>query len=98
MHPSGTLQRLAIFSAGTARSREVLRFNEVLVHKSTGLVRGNTVNPNKSAGTGPGSFNAMLVPHLSDEARKAVNEAFDAISTWRSETLRNSEKKQRASD
>jgi len=35
---------------------------------------------------------AEMVPHLSEEARKAVNEAFDAISTWRSETLSNSEK------
>jgi hypothetical protein len=40
----------------------------------------------------PRTFNPMLVPHLSDEARKAVNEAFDAISTWRSENLSNSEK------
>jgi len=38
------------------------------------------------------NFDAMLIPKLSDEARKAVNEAFDAISTWRSETLSNSEK------
>ena len=38
------------------------------------------------------NFDAMLFPNLSDEARKAVNEAFDAISTWRSETLSNSEK------
>jgi hypothetical protein len=43
-------------------------------------------------GKGPRSFNAMLVTNLSDEARKAVNEAFDAISNWRSETLSNSEK------
>ena len=48
--------------------------------------------PNKSAGAGPRSFNAMLVTNLSDEARKTVNEAFDAISNWRSETLSNSEK------
>jgi hypothetical protein len=37
-------------------------------------------------------FAEMAVPHLSEDARKAVNEAFDAISTWRSETLSNSEK------
>jgi hypothetical protein len=48
--------------------------------------------PNKSAGTGPRSFNAVLVTNLSDEARKAVNETFDAISNWRIETLSNSEK------
>ena len=41
----------------------------------------------KSTDAGPRSFNAMLVTNLSDEARKAVNEAFDAISNWRSETL-----------
>jgi len=29
---------------------------------------------------------------LSDEARKAVNAAFDAMSTWRTETAKNSEK------
>ena len=38
------------------------------------------------------NFNTMLTPNLSDEARKAVNEAFDAISTWRTETFSNSEK------
>jgi len=38
------------------------------------------------------NFNAMLIPKLSDEARKAVNDAFDAVSTWRAETLSNSEK------
>jgi hypothetical protein len=48
--------------------------------------------PNKSARAGPRSFNVMLITNLSDEARKAVNEAFDAISNWRSETLSNSEK------
>jgi hypothetical protein len=37
-------------------------------------------------------FAEMATPHLSEEARKAVNEAFDAISTWRSEALSNSEK------
>jgi len=31
-------------------------------------------------------------PGLSDEARKAVNAAFDAMSTWRTETLNHSEK------
>jgi hypothetical protein len=34
----------------------------------------------------------MSVPGLSDEAREAVNEAFDAMSTWRIETANNSEK------
>ena len=39
--------------------------------------------PNKSAGVNPRNFNSMSVPGLSDEARKAVNTAFDAMSTWR---------------
>jgi hypothetical protein len=34
----------------------------------------------------------MWVTNLSDEARRAVNEAFDAISNRRSETLSNIEK------
>jgi hypothetical protein len=46
----------------------------------------------KSAEANPRNFNSMLLPHLSDDARRAVNEAFDAISTWRTETLNNSEK------
>jgi hypothetical protein len=34
----------------------------------------------------------MLASGLSDEARKAVNAAFDAMSTWRIETANTSEK------
>ena len=41
------------------------------------------------------NFNPMLPPGLSDEARKAVNAAFDAMSTWRMETANNSEKNSR---
>ena len=37
------------------------------------------------------NFNPTLAPGLSDEARKAVNAAFDAISTWRTETVDNFE-------
>jgi hypothetical protein len=37
-------------------------------------------------------FEEIAAPHLSDAARKAVNEAIDAISTWRSDTLSSSEK------
>ena len=47
---------------------------------------------NKSAGMNPRNFNSMSVPGLSDEARKAVNAAFDAMSTWRIETANNNEK------
>src|SRR5215831_17834934 len=38
------------------------------------------------------SFDPMAVPGLSNEARDAVNAAFDAMSTWRTETVDNSEK------
>ena len=38
------------------------------------------------------NFNPTSTPGLSAEARKAVNAAFDAMSTWRTETLNNSEK------
>jgi hypothetical protein len=46
----------------------------------------------KSAGVTSRNFNPMLAPGLSDEAGKAVNAAFDAMSTWRIETANNSEK------
>jgi len=38
---------------------------------------------NKYAEVTPRNFNPMWAPALSDEARKAVNAAFDAMSTWR---------------
>jgi hypothetical protein len=47
---------------------------------------------NKYAEVTPRNFNPMWAPALSDEARKAVNAAFDAMSTWRIETAKNSEK------
>jgi hypothetical protein len=37
-------------------------------------------------------FDPMAVPGLSNEGREAVNAAFDAMSTWRTETINNSEK------
>lgn len=40
----------------------------------------------------PRNFNSMSVPGLSDEARKAVNAAFDAMSAWRIETAKSNEK------
>ena len=39
------------------------------------------------------NFNPMSAPNLSEETRRAVNAAFDAMSTWRTETLSNSEKR-----
>jgi hypothetical protein len=40
----------------------------------------------------PRNFNPMAAAGLSDDARKAVNAAFDAMSAWRIETAKNSEK------
>jgi hypothetical protein len=40
----------------------------------------------------PRNFNLMSVPGLSDEARKAVNAAFDAMSAWRVEMANSNEK------
>jgi hypothetical protein len=47
---------------------------------------------NKFADVTPRNFNPMWAPTLSEEARKAVNDAFDAMSTWRIETANNSKK------
>jgi hypothetical protein len=47
---------------------------------------------NKSSEPTPRSFDPMSAIGLSDEARKAVHAAFDAMSTWRMETAQNSEK------
>ena len=47
---------------------------------------------NKYAEVTPRNFNPMWAPGLSEEALKAVNAAFDAMSTWRIETASNSEK------
>jgi hypothetical protein len=46
----------------------------------------------KYADVKPRDFNPMWASGLSDEARKAVNAAFDAMSTWRIATASNSEK------
>jgi len=48
--------------------------------------------PNKFADVTPRSFNPMSSPALSGEAQKAVTAAFDAMSTWRVETVKNNEK------
>ena len=42
--------------------------------------------------TPPRNFNPMSIPGLSDEARRAVSAAFEAMSTWRRETVNSSEK------
>src|SRR5215467_14074975 len=48
--------------------------------------------PDKFAETSTRGFNPMSSPALSEEARKAVNAAFDAMSAWRAETISSSEK------
>jgi hypothetical protein len=48
--------------------------------------------PIKSAEVASRSFNPMSVPGLSDEARKAVKAAFDAMSDWRMEIVNDNEK------
>ena len=47
--------------------------------------------PSKLAEVTPRNFSPTLTPGLSDEARKAANAAFDAMSTWRTETVNNFE-------
>jgi hypothetical protein len=47
--------------------------------------------PNKFAEATPRNFDRMSTPKLSDDARKAVTAAFEAMSTWRNEIV-NSEK------
>src|SRR5262245_31824556 len=54
--------------------------------------RGVVAMQNKFEEVRPRTFNPMSAAGLSDEARKAVNAAFDAMSTWRIETAKNSEK------
>jgi len=46
----------------------------------------------KYAEVTPRNFNPTWAPKLSDEARRAVNDAFDAMSAWRIETAKNTEK------
>jgi hypothetical protein len=48
--------------------------------------------PSKSAEITSRNFNPTLALGISDDARKALNAAFDAMSTWRTETVNNSEK------
>ena len=47
---------------------------------------------NKFTETNPRAFNPMLASGLSEEARKAVKAAFDAMSAWRVEIVKSSEK------
>lgn len=45
-----------------------------------------------SRSTGSSGFNPMLTPGLSDDARKAVTAAFDAMSAWRNDMMAASER------
>ena len=47
---------------------------------------------NKFTETNPRAFNPMLASGLSEEARKAVKAGFDAMSAWRVEIVKSSEK------
>src|SRR5262245_60765150 len=46
----------------------------------------------KFAGAKPGSFNPMSIPGLSNKAREAVKDAFEAMSDWRTEAADDSER------
>jgi hypothetical protein len=53
---------------------------------------GKVHMPNKVGEVPPRTFNPMSTPGLSNKAREAVNAAFEAMSTWRKETVESSEK------
>ena len=55
-------------------------------------VRGNAAMSSKFTEAISRNFNPASAPGISDEARKAVNAAFDALSNWRTETVSSSEK------
>ena len=46
----------------------------------------------KSAGASPRNFNPMLISGLSNKAREAVKDAFEAMSDWRTEVVDDSER------
>jgi hypothetical protein len=52
-------------------------------------MRGIKIMPSKLSEASPRNFNPMLSPGLSEEARKAVKVACDAMSTWRTEIINN---------
>src|SRR5262249_62185430 len=60
--------------------------------KSINSIRNERRRAMQDNSAKPRNFNLMSVPGLSDEAREAVNAAFDAMSTWRIETAESSEK------
>ena len=46
----------------------------------------------KSAGVSPRNFDPMLISGLSNKAREAVKDAFEAMSDWRTEAVDDSER------
>jgi hypothetical protein len=47
---------------------------------------------NPFTGTDSRTFDPMMAPEISDEARKAMKEASDAMSAWRADIIKSSEK------
>src|SRR5262245_28336801 len=84
--------RYATFSGALeAFVREALRAGHYN-RRELQSVKGDAAMQNKYAEVTPRNYNPTWAPTLSDEARKAVNAAFDAMSAWRIETAKNSEK------
>jgi hypothetical protein len=60
--------------------------------KSTEVTKRKIPMATKSVESSPRSLNLSSIPGLSSKAKEAVNEAFDAMSAWRTETAESSEK------
>jgi hypothetical protein len=75
-----------------ACAQKMILWNSAAGRRFCELVKGNPAMQNKSAEARTRSFDPMSIPGLSYKAREAVNEAFEAMSTWRSEIADNSEK------
>src|ERR1700745_3467276 len=59
---------------------------------SISSIRSKRRRPMQDNFTESRNLNSTAVPGLSDEAREAVNAAFDAMSTWRVEAAKRNEK------
>jgi hypothetical protein len=69
-------------------------FSYLCLQSNTGLLRAGSERRRamQDNSATPRNFNSMSVPGLSDEARQAVNAAFDAMSAWRIDTAKSNEK------
>jgi hypothetical protein len=56
------------------------------------MVRRKRIMPINFATMTPRNFDPMSVPGLSNEARKAVNAAFEAMANWRTEIVNSSDR------